>query len=262
MTETTPASGESTAPASGTTSSDANASTALDEQAAAGSPEVSAPGQADSPESMPTAAATAQGSADPGPASGIFLGERGVVGLPVAPMPQFEMARAAGAEPVYPEGLEDLLSGETDLASAQEDVSAVNPAILEAVEARAGENAVPTMAGSSGDSSVVATGGDDDVSHPQTGAPAVSGSSGSTVTGDPATQPAASTDPAASSGTSTPTSTGDSTASSTSTSDQTTNPPSGNPSDAPAGDTSQVAAGGTDPQTSDSSSTTDSSSSS
>lgn len=79
-------------------------SVAVDEKAEA--PEVT-----DAPSAMPTAEAVAEGSADPGPASGLSINETGAVTLPAAPLPQFEMVRAAGGEPVYPEGLEEVLTG-------------------------------------------------------------------------------------------------------------------------------------------------------
>jgi hypothetical protein len=201
------ATSSSQTPASTDTSA-ADASTSVDEQAAAGTPEAS--GQQE-PGSMPTAEATAAGSADPGPASGLSLSDRGVVSLPAAPMPQFEMVRTQGfgAEPVYPDGLEDLLErgggGEAVSAAQQElDVNPTNPAIIEALQSDdAQQNAIPTQAGSSADSSVIASGEGSDTSNPQTGTPPASTTSGTGTTGTGTAPADSSTSGSSTSGTST-----------------------------------------------------------
>ena len=168
-------------------------SAAADEQAAAGAPEVE---RDDAPSSMPTAEATAQGSADPGPSTAVAFSDRGVVSLAPAPLTQFELARSQGygAEPVYPEGHEELLAeggGAVGVQNYQADAEIVasNPAIAELFESTdAGEaNSVPSQAGPSSESSVVASGESEEAtSNPQTGAPAAS-----TTPVAPASEPAA-----------------------------------------------------------------------
>ena len=157
----------------------ADTSAAVDEQATADAPEVE---REDAPSSMPTAEATALGSADPGPSTAVAFSDRGVVSLAPAPMAQFEMARSQGygAEPVYPEGHEELLAeggGAIGVQNFQADqeIVASNPAIAELFESTdAGEqNSVPTQAGPSSESSVVASGESEEAtSSPETGAPA------------------------------------------------------------------------------------------
>lgn len=151
-------------------------SAAVDSQAAAGAPEANQ--SEDAPSSMPTAEAVAEGARDPGLSTNVAYSDRGVVSLAPAPMPQFEMVRSQGfgAEPVYPEGHEEFLAGLADAVGVQNfqadnEIVASNPAIAELFENADAEDlqSTPTMAGSSQDSSVVATGGDTGTSNPQTG---------------------------------------------------------------------------------------------